>query len=137
MMEDMDPDTKSYFTFSFVDGGKQVTLNFNKQDARVPDVLEEFMHFMKACGYCFEIDDYFDVVNDFKDKAETEEELWESTNEPNTQTRTKTSEPNFPHDHVGQVKWVDLDGKEYTFNTWYDKQRHPFNNGFFYKSEDI
>ena len=133
-MEDMDPDTKSYFTFSFVDGGKQVTLNFNKQDPRVPDVLEEFMHFMKACGYCFEIDDYFDVVNDFKDKAETEEELWESTNEPNTQTRTKTSEPNFPHDHVGQVKWiekwVDENGKEYT------KEYTPMDKGFFYKSED-
>lgn len=24
---------------------------------------------MKACGYCFEIDDYLDVVNDFKDES--------------------------------------------------------------------
>jgi hypothetical protein len=47
----------------------------NKQDATVPEVLEEFMNFLKACGYCFDIDDRLDVVNDFKHPALNSEEM--------------------------------------------------------------
>lgn len=70
---EQDIDTKAYFTFDYESEGKNVTLRFNKQDARVPEVLEEFLNFLKACGYCFDIDDYLDVNNDFKYPASDSE----------------------------------------------------------------
>lgn len=59
----------SHFTFTHRRNGKDVTINFDKQDATVTDLLDEFMNFMKACGYCFDIDDRLDVVNDFRHPA--------------------------------------------------------------------
>jgi hypothetical protein len=39
-------------------------------------MLEEFMNFMQAIGYKFEIGDRFDVVNDFKEfEAQKKDEL--------------------------------------------------------------
>ena len=67
-------DNYSTFTFTYRCNGKDVTVNMNKQDATVPQVLEEFMNFLKACGYCFDIDDYLDVVNDFRHPALNSEE---------------------------------------------------------------
>ena len=55
----------SHFTFTYRCNGKDVTINLDKQDATVTDLLDEFMNFMKACGYCFDVDDRLDVVNDF------------------------------------------------------------------------
>jgi hypothetical protein len=45
---------------------KRVTVELDDNDLTVPEMLEEFMNFMQAIGYKFEIGDRFDVVNDFK-----------------------------------------------------------------------
>jgi hypothetical protein len=45
---------------------KRVVVELEDNDLSVPEMLEEFMNFMQAIGYKFEIGDRFDVVNDFK-----------------------------------------------------------------------
>lgn len=46
---------------------KRVTVELDDNDLTVTEMLEEFMNFMQAIGYKFEIGDRFDVVNDFKE----------------------------------------------------------------------
>lgn len=70
MMDSYDP--KTYFTLSMHDNSKSVSVRFEGESLTVPQVLEEVLNFMKACGYCFEIDDYLDVVNDFKHEVKQE-----------------------------------------------------------------
>jgi len=48
------------------DSSKRVTVELNDDDLTVNEMLEEFMNFMQAIGYKFELGDYFEVVNDFK-----------------------------------------------------------------------
>lgn len=48
------------------DSSKRVTVELTDDDLTVDEMLEEFMNFMQAIGYKFEIGDRFDVVNDFK-----------------------------------------------------------------------
>jgi len=50
---------------------KRVTVELEDNDLSVPEMLDEFMNFMQAIGYKFEIGDRFDVVNDFKDFEKT------------------------------------------------------------------
>jgi hypothetical protein len=70
MIDDIDP--KTYFSLSMRRDGKDVNVNFDGVDVRVPQVLEEVLHFMKACGYCFDIDDRIEVVNDFRFEDSTQ-----------------------------------------------------------------
>lgn len=65
MNDEVDP--KTYFSLHMRREGKDVNVNFDGVDVTVGQVLEEVLHFMKACGYSFEIDDYLDVANDFSD----------------------------------------------------------------------
>jgi hypothetical protein len=46
---------------------KRVTIELEDNDLSVPEMLEEFMNFMQAIGYKFDLGDRLDVVNDFKD----------------------------------------------------------------------
>jgi hypothetical protein len=46
---------------------KRVVVELEDNDLSVPEMLDEFMNFMQAIGYKFEIGDRFDVVNDFKE----------------------------------------------------------------------
>lgn len=48
------------------DSSKRVTIELNDDDLTVNEMLEEFMNFMQAIGYKFELGDYFEVANDFK-----------------------------------------------------------------------
>ena len=48
------------------DSSKRVTVELNDDDFSVNEMLEEFMNFMKAIGYNFELGDHLEVVNDFK-----------------------------------------------------------------------
>ena len=48
------------------DSSKRVTVELNDDDLSVNEMLEEFMNFMQAIGYKFDIGDRFEVVNDFK-----------------------------------------------------------------------
>ncbi len=50
---------------------KRVTVELDDSDLTVSEMLEEFMNFMQAIGYKFEIGDRFDVVNDFKEFEKT------------------------------------------------------------------
>ena len=45
---------------------KRVVVELEDNDLSVPEMLDEFMNFMQAIGYKFEIGDRFEVVNDFK-----------------------------------------------------------------------
>jgi len=45
---------------------KRVNVELNDDDLTVDELLEEFMNFMKAIGYSFDLGDRFEVVNDFK-----------------------------------------------------------------------
>lgn len=47
------------------DSKKKVTVELEDTDLSVNEMLEEFMNFMKAIGYSFDIGDHFEVVNDF------------------------------------------------------------------------
>lgn len=48
------------------DSRKRVSVDLDDNDLTVDEMLEEFMNFMQAIGYKFEIGDRFEVVNDFK-----------------------------------------------------------------------
>ncbi len=48
------------------DSSKRVTIELNDEDLTVDEMLNEFMNFMQAIGYSFELGDRFEVVNDFK-----------------------------------------------------------------------
>ena len=52
------------------DSTKKVTIELNDNDLNVNEMLEEFMNFMKAVGYNFDLGDHFEVVNDFKSRDE-------------------------------------------------------------------
>lgn len=67
-------DRKTYFSLTMRRDGKSVNVDFEGEDITVGQVLEEVLHFMKGCGYCFEIDDYLDIANDFKEPAFQEKE---------------------------------------------------------------
>ena len=55
---------------------KRIVVELEDNDLSVPEMLEEFMNFMQAIGYKFEIGDRFDVVNDFKEfEAQKKDEL--------------------------------------------------------------
>jgi hypothetical protein len=48
------------------DSTKRVVVELYDNDLTTSEMLEEFMNFMQAIGYKFELGDRFDVVNDFK-----------------------------------------------------------------------
>jgi hypothetical protein len=53
------------------DSKKKVTVELDDSDLTVSEMLEEFMNFMQAIGYKFELGDRFDVVNDFKSEKDS------------------------------------------------------------------
>ncbi len=121
-----DEERYSHFTFTHRSNGKDVTINLDKQDARVPELLEEFMNFLRACGYCFEIDDYFDVVNDFRHPALNSEEM---INDSEPEAEAKAYQQAFGFETPVPNEWVEYDanGKEQHFSSI---------PGFNYKPED-
>ncbi len=54
---------------------KRVTVELDDNDITVDEMLEEFMNFMQAIGYKFELGDRFGVVNDFKDAGNNDKQL--------------------------------------------------------------
>ena len=48
------------------DSRKRVSVELDDNDLTVDEMLEEFMNFMKAIGYNFDLGDHLEVVNDFK-----------------------------------------------------------------------
>ena len=62
------------------DSKKKVVIELEDNDLTVDEMLEEFMNFMQAIGYKFEIGDRFEVKNGFKDSevlTPTDEEIAE------------------------------------------------------------
>jgi hypothetical protein len=55
------------------DSKKKVIVDLEDSDLTVDEMLEEFMNFMQAIGYKFEIGDRFAVVNDFKEFEKKDE----------------------------------------------------------------
>ncbi len=55
------------------DSKKKVIVDLEDSDLTVDEMLEEFMNFMQAIGYKFEIGDRFAVVNDFKEFQKKDE----------------------------------------------------------------
>jgi hypothetical protein len=53
------------------DSTKRVVIELDDSDLTTAEMLEEFMNFLQAIGYKFEIGDRFDVVNDFKEFEKT------------------------------------------------------------------
>jgi hypothetical protein len=95
MMDDIDP--KTYFSLSMRRDGKDVNVNFDGEDITVPQVLEEVMNFMKACGYCFDIDDRIDVVNDFRFTDDIKPQLDMSWLDNYQDPEMVNFDPNFPN----------------------------------------
>jgi hypothetical protein len=58
-----DPDD----TIGFSSNNKQVHMNLYGEHS-VPQLLNEFLCFLKACGYCFKLEDTLQVVNDFDEE---------------------------------------------------------------------
>jgi len=52
------------------DSTKRVTIELDDNDLNVSEMLEEFMNFMKAIGYNFDLGDHLEVVNEFKNNNE-------------------------------------------------------------------
>ncbi len=48
------------------DSSKRVTIELNDDDLSLNEMLDEFMNFMQAIGYSFELGDHLEVVNDLK-----------------------------------------------------------------------
>ena len=63
------------------DSKKKVVVELEDSDLTIDEMLEEFMNFMQAIGYKFEIGDRFEVKNGFKDSevltSPTDEEIAE------------------------------------------------------------
>jgi hypothetical protein len=53
---------------------KRVVVELDDNDLTVPEMLEEFMNFMQAIGYKFDLGDRFDVVNDFKNDSKSDQQ---------------------------------------------------------------
>jgi hypothetical protein len=53
------------------DSKKKIVVELEDNDLTTSEMLEEFMNFMQAIGYKFELGDRFDVVNDFKFDVKT------------------------------------------------------------------
>lgn len=49
-----------------LDSNKRVTVELEDNDLTVYELLEEFMNFMQAVGYQFELGDHLEIVNDLK-----------------------------------------------------------------------
>jgi hypothetical protein len=56
------------------DSVKRVVVELDDNDLTTSEMLEEFMNFMQAIGYKFELGDRFDVVNDFNYEASKNKE---------------------------------------------------------------
>lgn len=56
------------------DSTKKVTVELDDNDLTVSELLEEFMNFLQAVGYRFELGDHFDIVNDFK-RSQNDDQL--------------------------------------------------------------
>lgn len=56
------------------DSTKRVTIELDDNDLSVNEMLEEFMNFMKAIGYSFDLGDHLEVVNNFKN-TQTDDQL--------------------------------------------------------------
>jgi|LauGreDrversion4_2_1035121.scaffolds.fasta_scaffold79477_2 hypothetical protein len=56
------------------DSKKKVVFDLEDSDLTVDEMLDEFMNFMQAIGYKFEIGDRFAVVNDFKEFEEQQKQ---------------------------------------------------------------
>ena len=54
------------------DSRKRVSVELDDNDLTVDEMLEEFMNFMKAIGYNFELGDHLEVVNDFKTQPQSQ-----------------------------------------------------------------
>jgi len=48
-----------------LDSIKRVTVELDDNDLSVYELLEEFMNFMQAIGYKFELGDHLEIVNEF------------------------------------------------------------------------
>ena len=113
----------SHFTFTYRSEGKDVTVNLDKNEIVVSELLEEFMNFLKASGYHFEIDDYFDVVNDFKtpniEYPDTTKTYPFTTHQPDGSVTFKAPEEPFDPEVAGQqLKWIDSGtGEEHSWST--------------------
>ena len=92
MMDDID--RKTYFSLTMRRDGKSVNVDFDGEDITVGQMLEEVLHFMKACGYCFNMDDYLDIVND-----------------------SESQELNI-HDSLNGLSEDDFDPHNYTLSDW-------------------
>ena len=58
-----------------LDSTKRVTVELEDNDLNVNEMLEEFMNFMKAIGYSFELGDRLEVVNDLKTEKKTDQPI--------------------------------------------------------------
>ena len=58
---------------------KQVEMSFSSTNIIVDELLEEFMSFMKGCDYCFQIDDYLEINNDFIESSTPESQETEKS----------------------------------------------------------
>lgn len=108
----------SHFTFTYRCNGKDVTINLDKQDATVTNLLDEFMNFMKACGYCFDVDDRLDVVNDFKHDEAYDTMINEEEAEARAYQQAADGSVTFKDQDVPN-SWVEYDanGKEQHFSS--------------------
>ena len=69
------------------DSTKRVTVELDDNDLSVNEMLEEFMNFMKAVGYNFDLGDHLEVVNDIKNYNEFKLDL--------SKYDTGSSDPDF------------------------------------------
>lgn len=60
--EDLDT-RKMHFTLIMNQDEKNVNIHFSKINPTIPEVLDEVLSFMKACGYNFNSDDSLGIVN--------------------------------------------------------------------------
>ena len=68
-----------------LDSTKRITVELDDNDLTVYELLEEFMNFLQAIGYKFELGDHLDIVNDFKNSDESlkiPDELTVATEQP-------------------------------------------------------
>lgn len=54
------------------DSNKRIIVELTDDDLSVNEMLEEFMNFMKAIGYNFDLGDHLEVVNDFKTQPQSQ-----------------------------------------------------------------
>jgi len=80
-----------------LDSTKRVTVELDDNDLSVYELLEEFMNFMQAIGYKFDLGDHLEIVNEFNNSDDNSFNSLKIPDELSTAPAVTTELPKDPY----------------------------------------